>query len=89
MSQEKVFKLKEPLQANGETITELKLKKPKAKALRAFDRAQGDIAGSFELISDLAGIPPSAVDELDVEDIAEIMAWVSGFFPKSLLGGKR
>lgn len=90
MSERKTFPLTQPVQdVDGSELTELALRKPKAKDLRVFDKVEGEIAGTFELIGKLAGIPASQVDELELEDLTQIMEWVEGFLPKRLAASER
>lgn len=72
--------LKYPIEANGETVSILELRRPTVKHLKALDNAKGDIAKTATLISELAGIPPSSVDKIDAEDFAAIGEVINGFF---------
>lgn len=59
-----------PIQAHGETLTELALNVPiRAKALRRMDEAKGDFGKACALIEHCAAIPASSVDELDARDL--------------------
>ena len=85
MSKRKTFTLSEPVRdIDGTELTALELRKPKAKDLRVFDRVEGEIAGTYELVAKLAGIPVSQVDEMELSDLGPIMEWVTGFLPKGL-----
>lgn len=74
------IKLQYPITAHGETIDTLELPRPRVKHLKALDEAVGDVEKSVRLISALAGIPPSAVEEMDGEDFAAVSEVVAGFF---------
>ncbi len=86
----RTFKLRAPIvDVEGNQITELELRKPKAKDLRVFDNVKGEIAGTYELISQLSGsITAKQVDEMELEDIADIIDWVSDFLPAGLGAAK-
>ncbi len=83
----KTVELKHPIQANGETVSVLHLERPKVKHLKVIDEAPGDIERGARLISALAGIPPSAVDQLDAEDFMAASQAVADFFGGSLPTG--
>lgn len=80
-----VINLKHPIEANGEELKTITLPdRLKAKHLRVTDNAKGDVGKMLALIGEIAQIPPSAVDELDVEDImaiAEKLGLSLGEFP--------
>lgn len=80
MSEAKIVKLKFPITANGETIEALELARPRVKHLKVLDEIKGDVERSVRLISALASIPPSAVEEMDGEDFAAVSEAVAGFF---------
>lgn len=73
------FTLKHPIQFGSETVTELDLRAPKARDFRKMPMqpTMGDI---MDLIAALSGRPPSVVDEMHVEDLAEVANAVAGFF---------
>lgn len=70
-----------------ETITELQLRRLKAKELRALDNAKGNGSMLLTMLGLSAGLPPSAVDELDAEDAADAGTIVAGFLGGSLPTG--
>lgn len=90
----KTYPLKESIDIRNkdgeivETITELKLRKPKGKILKAMDKAQGDVGKSLALIAAMAGLPPSTMDELGPSDFAELGEFIAGFFPGLLPTGR-
>lgn len=90
MSQNQIVKeypLKEPIEIVNkdgdtvETITVLKLRKPKGKILKQMDKVQGEVAKALALIAAMAGVPPSTMDELGPEDFNELAGFIDGFFP--------
>ena len=79
----------EPIRAHGELLDELTLKRPKAKILKKFDAGNGDVATGFEMISEIAGIPPSSVDDLEMQDWRVCSDVVSYFLDSSLKTGRK
>lgn len=77
-----VIKLYAPIKANGEEISELTLKRPKVKHLKVIDGIDGDVEAAITLISKLADIPPSAVEDLDAEDMAACTKLLEGILKK-------
>lgn len=77
--------LKEPIQAHGETISTLEIRAPKGKDFKKIPGASMD--APFKMILDfaaiLADVPPSALDELSVEDVEEVCRVVGPFLGKS------
>jgi hypothetical protein len=73
-------KLKEPVQFGTELVSELTFRKPKGKDFRRFPASptMGDI---LDLVGTLSGQPKAVIDELGVEDLAEVSAVVEGFIP--------
>lgn len=70
------------------TVTELKLRRPKAKDMRLLERVQneggGDIAASLALLAAINDLPETAIDELDAEDVLELSGVLLGFLPEKL-----
>ena len=83
----KTVALQYPIEANGETLTSLTLRRPKMGDMKAMDGVTGDVARQAALIGALAGIPPSSVDELDGEDFMTISSAVADFFGGALPTG--
>lgn len=91
------YKLKHPivrrLRAHGgeereETITEITIRRLKAKDLRVVEKAAGKFSQSLALIGALTGLSPQVVDELDGEDVEGIGEVVGDFFPGRLPTGE-
>lgn len=82
MAEPKTLKLKEPIQFGSETITELRFRAPKAKDLRPLPaegpKTQGD---SIDLAGRLCGQPSVVMDELGLEDLAEVSSIIEAFMP--------
>lgn len=83
-------KLNTPIQAHGEEVTELTLRRPTAQEARAIkalpytigaDEAVGlDLDVAAKYIAVCAGIPPSSVNQLDLADLNTLAWMVAGFF---------
>lgn len=93
MSGKTVFKLAQPIQAEGKEITEIELREPTGDDLDALGypylvmvgEGEGErielrpkVAGRY--ISRLAGIPPSAVAKIGLADRQRLQGVVMGFF---------
>lgn len=76
------IKLKHPIEWGSETVSELTLRRPKAKDLRKFpaEPTQGDI---LDLAGALAGREKSFMDELDISDLSAVNKAVAGFLSGS------
>lgn len=74
-----VMKLSRPIEAHGETLSELVLTHPKAGKLRGvtFDNSVGDI---LTLIEAGANIPPVAADEILLPDVLSHSKAITAFF---------
>lgn len=82
--------LSEPLPGDaafGESVTELRFRKPAGGDLRrnGFPLEDGEVnaARMAVWISDLSGLPPSAVDKLSIPDWMAAAEAVAGFFKAS------
>lgn len=75
-----VVTLKVPVQFGTETVTEFRLRRPKAKDFRRMpmEPKLGDL---IDLAGSLAGQPKAVVDELDFEDLGKVLEVVGGFVP--------
>lgn len=74
--------LKYPFEwADGETISEIEVPRPKAMHMRGLNikRLQTDTDEMFKLLQKLLGQPPKFIDKMDFEDVQEIMETVSSF----------
>jgi len=64
-----------------ETVSEVTVRRAKAKDLRVMDRHKGKMGQSLALISALTGLNEKQVDELDAADVTGLSEIVSDFFP--------
>ena len=72
-------KLSDPIQAHGETVGEIEIKKPLAREVikHGFPTTPA-LAAKF--ISDLAGIPPSSVESMSIKDFSACVEVIGSFF---------
>lgn len=87
------IKLSSPIEAHGEQVTELTLRRPTVQEVRAIkslpykiDKTEDvsldmDVAAKY--IAVCAGIPPSSVNQLDLADLNGLSWAVAGFFMTS------
>lgn len=85
-----VYTLKHPVETHFrpkggeeriETLTEVTMRRPKARDLRVMDRYPGKVAQALALIQTLSGLNPAQVDELDAEDVTGLSEIVGDFLP--------
>ncbi|MBW6399982.1 phage tail assembly protein [Roseomonas sp. HJA6] len=82
--------LTKPIEAHGETLSELTLREPTGKDIRLcgmpfrIGAEDGsiiiDTSAMAKMIGGLAGLPPSAIDKMPPSDWSAAMAAVLGFF---------
>jgi hypothetical protein len=75
------IRFKGPAGEREETITEVQLRRPKGKDIRAMDRAEGDIGKTMALLARVSGLEPSVLDEMDGADVVALLELVAGFLP--------
>jgi hypothetical protein len=73
-----------PVSVDGSTITEISIRRPKVRDLRVLEEATGDKSTQLDqgavLVALLAGIPETAVEEMDAADFARASEVIGGFF---------
>ena len=78
-------KLAEPIMVGDQKLTEVTLRRPKVKDLRALDHLDvnaNDLTRGIEMVAILTGLTPETIDELDAADFAAISDVIAGFLPK-------
>lgn len=68
---------------DGQQLTELTLRRPKGKDLRAMDKATGELGKTFALAQQLSGIPAPMLDNLDGADVIELSDACAVFLKRS------
>lgn len=81
MAGEVVIALGWPIENGSETISELNFRRPRAKDLRSFGTEMG-VPEILGLAGVLSAQPPSVIDKLDIDDVAQVVKAVEGFFEK-------
>lgn len=78
------IKLDHPVTVEGREITEIELRRPKVREARDARKKHKDPADQeIELVSQLSGLPPAAIEELDIADYSKIQEVLAGFFGSS------
>jgi hypothetical protein len=88
MSEPYVHKLKRPVTAHGEQVSELQLEEPTTKLVMELGYPYLVVDGGVQLqpkvaaryISRLAKVPMSTVEALPIPDLQFLQAWIMGFF---------
>ncbi|MGC5702348.1 phage tail assembly protein [Pseudomonas sp. NFXW11] len=85
-----IIKLQVPIEAHGEPLAELSLRRPTVQEVRAIKALPYKIDKSEEVSLDMdiaakyiavcAGIPPSSVNQLDLVDLNTLSWAVASFF---------
>lgn len=98
MSEIVTLSLAKPIQAHGEQLSQLSLRKPTAAELIAHGQPyiavgaggggiKADYRACAALISAICAIPPSSVDQLDMADFDEAAMILVGFTKRASVGG--
>lgn len=74
-----VIKLSEPIEANGEIITEITLQQPRAKHMRGLPVGAISMGALLNLASEVSGVPPSSMDKLTGGDAMKVVEAVGNF----------
>jgi len=75
----------QPIVFSDRKITEVTVRRPKVKDLRALDHLDvnaNDLTKGIEMAAILTGLTPETVDELDAADFAAISDVIASFLPK-------
>ena len=82
--------LSAPIQAHGETLNELTLRRPTTQEVRAIkmlpyvlgesNQPVAEVEVAAKYIAVCAGIPPGSVNQLDLSDLNRLVWMVIGFF---------
>jgi hypothetical protein len=83
MARTVTINLREPIEHGGSVITEVTVRSPKVRDLRAIDVEAGKDATEFDkgivMAALLTGIPVEAVEEMGASDFAAVSEAVVGF----------
>lgn len=81
-----IVKLSKTIQAHGAEVQELSFREPTVAHLRVLDESKGKIDQTIRLISALADIPISSVEQMAAPDFDKCDKAIEGFF--AVLGGE-
>jgi hypothetical protein len=80
-------KLVRPFKVEERMITEVTIRRPKVRDLRAMEKMREpnstELDQSIAMTATLCDLPPEAMDEMDAADFASISEVLSGFLPKT------
>lgn len=84
MSTPITIELAVPLTVDGNVITELSIRRPRVRDLRALEEATEGKSSQLDqgavLVALLSGFPEAAVEEMDAADFARASEVIGGFF---------
>lgn len=83
----KMITLDDPIQYGSEKISELEIRKPKAKDMRGMPLQMG-MDDMLKLAGRLTGQPDSVIDELSFGDLGKVMDEVGKLMPDGRVIGK-
>lgn len=76
----KMVRLTQPVIVDGETLQEISLRRPKVRDRLAVERmGNSDAEKEVALIANLAELPPSSIEELDLADYAKVQGVLQDF----------
>ena len=81
MSADTTIALEYAIEAHGETLSQLTLRRPRVKDLKLLDEAKGDVGMTAALIGALAGLTPREVDQIDAGDFTRLGLALADFLP--------
>ena len=83
MARTVTIRLHEPIEQDGRVISEVTVRSPKVRDLRAIDAKAGRDASEFDkgivMAALLTGIPVEAIEEMGAADFASVSEAVAGF----------
>jgi len=76
--------LDHPFTADGKTLTEVSIRRPKVKDIRSVDKVKGDgdLQQGIVTVALLTGLSVEALDDMDAGDFARVSEVVGSFFEK-------
>ena len=86
MSKPKTVRLSQPILWDGKSVTEIQVRRPKVKDLRAMERDNSVPATQVDqgvaMAALLTELPIDVIDEMDAVDFAAISEVIAGFLPQ-------
>lgn len=71
--------LSQPILVENEEVTELTLREPTVKDMRAVGKIEDDMEQSIDMIGRLSGLAPSSLDQVKARDFVRLSAVVADF----------
>ena len=85
MSKPKTVRLSQPIDWDGKTVTDVQVRRPKVKHLRAMERDTKEAASQIDqgvaMAALLTELPIEVIDEMDAVDFASVSEVIAGFLP--------
>ena len=85
MSKPKAVRLSQPIDWEGKTVTDVHVRRPKVKDLRAMERDGTSPASQIDqgvaMAALLTELPVAVIDEMDAVDFAAVSEVIAGFLP--------
>lgn len=75
----KTFKLSEPITVDGETFSELKLRKPKGRDMRLMPTDTENVGTMYPFLASICDIPETVIDAMDGGDVMRLMREATTF----------
>ncbi|MCB1502832.1 MAG: phage tail assembly protein [Bauldia sp.] len=86
MSKPKSVRLTQPIAWDGKTVTDIQVRRPKVKDLRAMERDNSATATQIDqgvaMAALLTELPIEIIDEMDAVDFAAVSEVIAGFLPQ-------
>ena len=86
MSKPKTVRLTQPIAWDGKSVTEIQVRRPKVKDLRAMERDNSATATQVDqgvaMAALLTELPVEIIDEMDAVDFAAVSEVIAGFLPQ-------
>lgn len=86
MSTPKTIRLSQPIAWEGKTVTDVQVRRPKVKDLRAMERDGTSPASQIDqgvaMAALLTELPVAVIDEMDAVDFAAVSEVIAGFLPQ-------
>lgn len=77
-------KLEHPIQLEGGELAEITIRRPKVRDARDARTKHANPADQeIALLAKLSGLPPAAIEDLDMADYAKLQEVLTGFFGSS------
>lgn len=85
MAKPTTIRLSEPLQIDGRAVTELRVRRPKVRDLKALETHKdgaSDMDQGIAMVALLTDLPAAAIEDMDAGDFATLSEVIAGFLPK-------